>query len=54
MSATNHDPNTNIHGINEASRKGYCFLYFFMFLALFIGAVYMTMHGNMNGVPMPK
>jgi cytochrome b561 len=55
MSATNHhDENVNIHGIHGASNKGYCMLYFFMFLLLFIGAVYMTIHGNMSGLPEPK
>ena len=55
MSATNHhDENVNMHGITDASDKGYCMLYFAMFLFLFIGAVYMTIHGNMNALPIAK
>jgi hypothetical protein len=52
MSASNHhDENVNNHGIEGASDKGYCMLYFAMFLFLLIGAIYMTIHGNINSVP---
>jgi hypothetical protein len=43
--------NNEDHGITEASRKGYCMLYFFMFLFLLFGAIYLAVHGNMNAVP---
>lgn len=52
MAHTNHsDANTNEHGVVDYSRKGYCMLYFAMFLFCLLGAIIYVYTRNGDNLP---
>lgn len=51
MGHTNQDANTNEHGINNYSKKGYCMLYFAMFLFCLLGAIIYVYMQNGDSLP---
>lgn len=51
MALFNQNLEPNEHGIVDDSKKGYCFLYFAMFLFCLLGAIFYVYYQNWNSVP---
>jgi hypothetical protein len=51
MAHSNHDASVNEHGVVLDAKKGYCMLYFAMFLFCLIGAIIYVYMQNGNSIP---
>lgn len=51
MAHANLDANTNEHGIVNDSKKGYCMLYFVLFLLSLVSMIAYVIIQNGNSVP---
>ena len=51
MAHSNHNTDVNEHGVTEDAKKGYCMLYFAMFLFCLLGAIIYVYMRNGDSLP---